>query len=173
MTVPRPCYYGVEVEACRERADQVRRVLAAHLSHWTLDHQVGPVCGGVGELFANVVEHTDDTTAVVELCWTGRHVIASVADRDRRPPRLLGPTLGGLARVAALSDGWGSCGVPGGGKVVWFTRRVESAEGLPLRWPAPPPALREIRHRPATRSSRRRSGRPVDGPWNARGCLVA
>ncbi|MGX2998546.1 ATP-binding protein [Streptomyces sp. JNUCC 64] len=149
MTVPRPCYYCVEVEAHAERGEHVRRILAAHLAHWTLDHQVAPVCGGVGELFANVVAHTDDTTAVVELCWTGRHLIASVADRDGRPPRLLGPARGGLAKVAALSDGWGSCGTPDGGKVVWFTRRVEAVEGLPLTWPGPPPALRESRGGPA------------------------
>ncbi|MFF2024370.1 ATP-binding protein [Streptomyces sp. NPDC058171] len=148
MTVPRPCYYGVEVEASPERGAHVRRILAAHLAHWALDHQVEPVCGGVGELFANVVEHTDDATAVVELCWTGRHLIASVADRDHRRPRLLGARRGGLAKVAALSDGWGSWRTPGGGKVVWFSRRVESVEGVPLVRRGPTPVLGAVRRRP-------------------------
>ncbi|MFJ4771897.1 ATP-binding protein [Streptomyces uncialis] len=150
MTVPLPCYRCVEVEAHPERIDRVHRILAAHLAHWTLDRQITPVCAGVRELLANVAEHAGDGTAVIELIWTGRHLIASVADQDHRPPRPLGPERGGLARVAALSDGWGSCGTPDGGKVVWFCRRVETAEGQPLVWPAPVSVLRESRPGPGS-----------------------
>ncbi|MFJ6571834.1 ATP-binding protein [Streptomyces sp. NPDC091292] len=148
MNDPSPCYYCVEVEAHQERVSQIRRILAAHLKYWKLDLQVAPVCQGVDELLLNVVEHADAKNAVVELWWNGRHLIASVSDNDRRPPRLLGPARGGLAKVAALSDGWGTCGTPGGGKLVWFTRRVEAAERMPLTWPIPAPALREAMRGP-------------------------
>ncbi|MFF2848021.1 ATP-binding protein [Streptomyces sp. NPDC058001] len=148
MNDPTHCYYCVEVEARQERVAQIRRILSAHLKYWKLDLQVAPVCQGVDELLLNVVAHADEKNAVVELWWNGKHLIASVSDNDGRPPRLLGPARGGLAKVAALSDGWGTCGTRGGGKLVWFTRRVEAAERLPLSWPIPSPVLREAKHRP-------------------------
>ena len=45
-------------------------------------------------------------------------------------PHLLSAGGGGLARVAALSDSWGTCATTDG-KVVWFTRRVEAPLSVP------------------------------------------
>ncbi|MFI2214051.1 ATP-binding protein [Streptomyces sp. NPDC020141] len=131
--------YIMEVQASTERIPQIRRILAAHLRHWRLDPHIGPVCRAVGELIANVVRHVPgDKTCVVELRWTGRHLIASVADGDRRMPRLTSscPARGGLAAVAVLSDSWGTCPTAGG-KVIWFSRRVKRAERVRLTAPAP------------------------------------
>ncbi|MGW1892676.1 ATP-binding protein [Streptomyces sp. NPDC002004] len=152
MNVPTvPGYYLVEVEASPERVPQMRRIVAAHLRYWGLDPQVEPVCRGVAELLRNVVEHAEDKTCMVELWWNGKHLIAAVADHERRMPRLLGPARGGLALVAALSDGWGVHGRPDG-KVVWFSRRVKSAERQPLVARLPLTRLREAKRVPKTLS---------------------
>ncbi|MEU9605763.1 ATP-binding protein [Streptomyces sp. NPDC048057] len=140
------CRYTMEVQATLERIPQVRRILAAHLRHWDLEAHVGPVCRAVDALMQNVVRHVPgDRTCQIELRWTGRHLITSVADRDPRLPRMTSssPTKGGLAAVAHLSDSWGTCGTDGG-KVIWFTRRVKQAERVRrgARTPVPPvPAL--------------------------------
>ncbi|MGW5677815.1 ATP-binding protein [Streptomyces sp. NPDC003860] len=136
------CRYTMEVQATLERIPQVRRILAAHLRHWDLEAHVGPVCRAVDALMQNVVRHVPgDRTCRIELRWTGRHLITSVADRDPRLPRMTSscPTRGGLAAVAHLSDSWGTCGTDDG-KVIWFTRRVKQAEHLrrAVRTPVPP-----------------------------------
>lgn len=143
MTDPVACRYTVEVQASPERVPQIRRILAAHLRYWNLEPHIRPVCGAVAELVGNVVQHvTGDKTCVVELRFTGRHLIASVADKDRRLPRLLtsSPSRGGLAKVAALSDSWGTCGTTAG-KVIWFSRRVKTAQRVPLVPAAPTPQV--------------------------------
>ncbi|MFF3322629.1 ATP-binding protein [Streptomyces sp. NPDC002889] len=142
MNVPVDCHYRVEVPATPERAPQIRRILAAHLRYWSLEAHVTPVCRAVDELIDNVVKHvTGDKTCVVELRWTGRHLIGSVADRDRRLPRVQTscPPKGGLAKVAVLSDSWGTCGTDEG-KVIWFSRRVKAAQRVlnGLQQPRPP-----------------------------------
>lgn len=130
MTVPLDRHYAVELHASPERVPQIRRIVAAHLTYWKLDLHVGPVCRGIDELMANVHRHVGDANrCVVELRWRGRHLTASVEDNGPRLPRLLTAGGGGLARVAALSDSWGTCATPGG-KVIWFTRSVQSPQDI-------------------------------------------
>lgn len=132
MNVPVACHYRMEVAASSERIPQIRRILAAHLRYWSLEHHVNAVCSAVDELVDNVVQHVSgDKTCVVELRWTGRRLVASVSDRDRclPPVRTSSPSRGGLATVARLSDSWGTCGTDEG-KVIWFSRRVKEAERI-------------------------------------------
>ncbi|MER6052109.1 ATP-binding protein [Streptomyces sp. NPDC001793] len=155
MTSPGDRHYTVELHVSAERVPQIRRIVAAHLRHWNLEPQIPAVCEGVAELLTNVHRHIGpDARCVVELRRTGRHLTAAVADEGPRLPRLESAADGGLARIAARNDSWGTCGTPDG-KVVWFTRRVgaartaRSAPSAPLRSvpdvvpppPAPQPPL--------------------------------
>jgi len=155
MHIPAACRYTLEVQASTERIPQIRRILAAHLRYWSLEPHIAPICRAVDELVGNVVHHVDgDKTCVVELRWTGRHVIASVADTDRRMPRLTSssPSKGGLATVAVLSDSWGTCSTATG-KVIWFSRRVKGARPALRGTRAPVPQLHEFKQAPAGASS--------------------
>jgi hypothetical protein len=146
MTVPLDRHYRVESHASPESAARLRRIVAAHLRYWGLDPHAEPVSRGIGELLANVHRQNvhrqaDDATGhparcVIELRWSGRHLTASVEDGGPRMPRLLTAGDGGLARVAALSDSWGTCATPLG-KVVWFTRSVRAPQYV-LRLPPSP-----------------------------------
>ncbi|WP_327685390.1 ATP-binding protein [Streptomyces sp. NBC_00467] len=150
MHVQAACRYTLEVQATTERIPQIRRILAAHLRHWKLEAHITPVCRAVDELVGNVVQHvTGDKTCVVELRWTGRHLIASVADNDSHMPRLTSscPSRGGLATVAVLSDSWGTCGTTTG-KVIWFSRRVTQAERMLRATPAPSAPMPEFKPLP-------------------------
>ncbi|WP_097878919.1 ATP-binding protein, partial [Streptomyces sp. ms184] len=101
MTVPLDRHCSVELQVSAERVSQLRRIVAAHLRHWSLDLHVRPVCRALDELLTNVHRHVGDgNTCVLELRWTGRHVTVSVADNSARTPRLL-PAGGGLSRVMA------------------------------------------------------------------------
>ncbi|MFH8476759.1 ATP-binding protein [Streptomyces sp. NPDC018000] len=122
MTVQFDRHYLVELQVSAERVSQLRRIIAAHLRHWSLELHIRPVCQGVEELLTNVHRHVgDDNNCVVELRWSGRHLTVSVADNGSEMPRLLSTGGGGLSRVMALSDSWGTCRTAEG-KVVWFTR---------------------------------------------------
>ncbi|MFC9863111.1 MULTISPECIES: ATP-binding protein [unclassified Streptomyces] len=147
MTVPLDRHYLVELQVSAERVPQLRRIVAAHLRHWSLELHVRPVCRALDELLTNVRRHVgDDNACVIELRWTGRHLTVSVSDNGSEMPRLLG-TGGGLSRVMALSDSWGTCRTTDG-KVVWFTRYAEAprtADLLPL---TPPDGVRETRLQP-------------------------
>ncbi|GGZ07655.1 ATP-binding protein [Streptomyces nitrosporeus] len=139
MTDPLDRRYQVELQVSAERVPQLRRIVAAHLRHWSLEPHVRPVCRAAEELLTNVRRHVGETSrCVVELRWTGRHLTVSVADDDARMPRLLDGGGGGLSRVMALSDSWGTCRTPDG-KVVWFTRYAEAPRttGLLPRTPLP------------------------------------
>ncbi|MFB7635777.1 ATP-binding protein [Streptomyces sp. NPDC056149] len=137
MTPPHR-HYTVELPASAERVPQIRRIVAAHLRHWRLELEIPPMCEGVAELLTNVHRHIGpDARCVLELRWSGSHLTASVADGGPRLPRLEGATGGGLARIAALSDSWGTCATPDG-KVIWFTRRVEAARAASVTPPVPP-----------------------------------
>ncbi|MFF2938216.1 ATP-binding protein [Streptomyces niveus] len=137
MTIPRGRYYVVELHASPERVSQIRRIVAAHLRHWNLDPHVDPVCSGLGELLTNVHRHVGaDNKCMVELRWTGRYLTVAVSDNGPELPRLTSAGGGGLARLASLSDSWGTCGTEEG-KVVWFTRSVEAPQNV-LRLPAVP-----------------------------------
>ncbi|HWU05176.1 MAG TPA: ATP-binding protein [Streptomyces sp.] len=139
MTVPLDRHYLVELQVSAERISQLRRIVAAHLRHWSLDLHVRPVCRAAEELLTNVQRHVgDDARCVVELRWTGRHLTVSVADADSRMPRLLDGGGGGLSRVMALSDSWGTCRTADG-KVVWFTRYAETPSTIGLRPHTPRP----------------------------------
>ncbi|MFD9717990.1 ATP-binding protein [Streptomyces sp. NPDC059076] len=146
------CRYVLEVQASAQRIPQVRRILAAHLRHWALDVHVPPVCRAVDELIGNVVHHArGDKTCEVELRWTGRQLVVSVADRDHRMPQLTGccPPKGGLATVALLSDSWGTCATPSG-KVVWFSRYIKEAQRVGLGDARTAPAAPEANPLPGT-----------------------
>ncbi|GAA2985349.1 MULTISPECIES: ATP-binding protein [Streptomyces] len=149
MTVPLDRHYLAELQVSAERISRMRRIVAAHLRHWNLDLQVRPVCRAAEELLTNVQRHVgDDNRCVVELRWSGRHLTVSVADDDSRMPRLLDGGGGGLSRVMALSDSWGTCRT-GGGKVVWFTRYAETPVPTELLPRTPLPGGLTSRRRPA------------------------
>ncbi|MGC5345597.1 ATP-binding protein [Streptomyces sp. DT24] len=138
MTVPLDRHYLVELRVTADRAHGLRRIVAAHLRHWDLELHVRPVCRGVDELLTNVRRHVgDETRCVVELRLSGRSLTVSVADDGSGMPRLLAAG-GGLSRVRALSDSWGTCRT-GQGKVVWFTRYTDApvGPGRPARAPLP------------------------------------
>ncbi|GAA2992134.1 ATP-binding protein [Streptomyces fulvorobeus] len=126
MTLPLDRSYQVDLHVSVDRVTQLRRIVAAHLRHWDLDLHVRPVCRAAEELLTNVHRHVGDgNKAVVELRWTGRHLTVSVADNGSGMPRLLSGGGGGLSRVMALSDSWGTCRTAEG-KVVWFTRYAQA-----------------------------------------------
>ncbi|MFC9232955.1 ATP-binding protein [Streptomyces decoyicus] len=149
MTLPSDRHYTVELDASAERVPQIRRILAAHLRYWDLELHIPPVCRGVAELLTNVHRHIGpDARCVVELRWSGRHLTASVADDGPRLPKLLSAAGGGLSRVAAVSDSWGTCGTPDG-KVIWFTRRVEATRKTPLTSRTPLRSVPDAKGQPA------------------------
>ncbi|MCX3060807.1 pep a2 [Streptomyces beihaiensis] len=126
-------YYHLDVDVTPERAGQVSRILAAHLRLWNLESLVRPVCHGAELLLHAIDEHATGTKAAIEMWWTGRHHITAVEHQDR------GPLLDEgwqdcLARIAALSDGWGHCtqDTEDGGEVIWFSRRVGTEVPVPL-----------------------------------------
>ncbi|MGW4203946.1 ATP-binding protein [Streptomyces sp. NPDC004726] len=161
MHVQTACRYLMEVQASMERIPRIRRILAAHLRYWKLEPHIAPVCRAVDELIGNVVRHVPgDKTCVVELRWTGRHLIVSVADNDRRLPKVTSscPATGGLATVAVLSDSWGTCGTDTG-KVIWFSRRVKEAEHIPRAARTPTLPTRASKPLPAAVSADGDTGR--------------
>lgn len=148
MTVPPDRHYLVELQVSAERIPQLRRIFAAHLRHWSLELHIRPVCRAAEELLTNVQRHVgDDNQCVIELRWTGRHLTVSVADNGSRMPKLLSNGGGGLSRVMALSDSWGTCRTADG-KVVWFTRYAEAPHTARLLPRTPLPGVRESRKQP-------------------------
>ncbi|MFF1964010.1 ATP-binding protein [Streptomyces sp. NPDC058232] len=153
MTVPLDRHYLVELQVSEERVSQLRRIVAAHLRHWSLELHIRPVCRGVEELLTNVHRHVGgDNKCVVELRWSGRHLTVSVADNSSEMPRLLSSGGGGLSRVMALSHSWGTCRTLDG-KVVWFTRYAEAPWNTRLLPRAPLPGVREFLLPPASEPS--------------------
>lgn len=176
-----PCYYHLDVEVSPERVDQVRRILAAHLRYWNLENLVEPVCHCADVLLRSIGEHAADKNTTIEMWWNGQHLITAVADNDGGF-HSESATPGCLARIAALSDGWGCCGTDTGGKIVWFSRRARAIERAPLVPAAPRPVCARPVGRPArcpyrrwrsprpwarsrTRFSRRPPGRSIRSPW--------
>ncbi|WP_199813974.1 ATP-binding protein [Streptomyces sp. NRRL F-5135] len=152
MTIPLDRHHVVELPASEERVPRIRRVVSAHLRQWRLDLHVAPVCRGIEEVLTHVRLHVGEgDRCVLELRWAGRHLTVSVEDNGPRMPRLLTAD-GGLGRLAALSDSWGTCATADG-KVIWFTRSVFAPQDVPRvsktpltgldaaqRGPAPTPA---------------------------------
>jgi hypothetical protein len=137
-----PCYYHLDVEVSPERVGQVGRIQAAHLRFWDLENLVEPVCRGTGLLLRAIDEHATDKSAVIEMWWNHQHLITAIGqnDRDLRPDQDLRHC---LARIAALSDGWGCCATDTGAKVIWFSQRARAGERVPLVGLWPEPDLRE------------------------------
>ncbi|MFF3504802.1 pep a2 [Streptomyces sp. NPDC003247] len=137
-----PCYYHLDVDVSPERAGQVRRILAAHLRHWSLENLVEPVCRGAEMLLRAIDEHATDKHISIEMWWNGQHLITAVGghDRDLRPDQDL---RGCLEHIAETSDGWGCCAIGTGSTVIWFSQRARAGERVPLVPTAPEPSLRE------------------------------
>jgi hypothetical protein len=142
-----PCYYHLDVEVSPDRVGQVRRILAAHLRLWDLDNLVEPVGRGAELLLRAIDEHATDKHTSIEMWWNGQHLITAVGDDDRdlRPDLDLRAC---LARIAAMSDGWGCCTTDTGSKVIWFSQRARTGERVPLVPTSPAPSLREVRQVP-------------------------
>ncbi|XUL93307.1 pep a2 [Streptomyces galilaeus] len=138
-----PCYYHLDVEVSPERVGQVGRILAAHLRLWDLEVLVNSVCRGAELLLRAIDEHATDKDTSIELWWNGQHLITAIGDNDRdlRPHQDLRVC---LARIAAMSDGWGCCATDTGSKVIWFSQRAPSGERVPRVPTAPAPRLREM-----------------------------
>jgi len=143
MNTAVPCYYHLDVEVSPERVGQVGRILAAHLRLWDLEILVDPVCRGAELLLRAIDEHATDKDTSIELWWNGQHLITAIGDNDRdlRPHQDLRAC---LARIAAMSDGWGCCTTDTGSKVIWFSQRAPSGERVPRVPRTPAPRLREM-----------------------------
>lgn len=137
-----PCYYHLDVDVTPERVGQVGRILAAHLRLWDLEVLVEPVRRGAELLLRAIDEHATDKHTSIELWWNGQHLITAIGDNDRdlRPDQDLRAC---LARIAAMSDGWGCCATDTGSKIIWFSRRARSGERVPRIPRTPAPRLRE------------------------------
>ncbi|MEU1306174.1 pep a2 [Streptomyces shenzhenensis] len=142
-----PRYYHLDVEVSPERVGQVSRILAAHLRYWDLENLVVPVRSGAELLLQAIDEHTTDKQASIEMWWNGQHLITAVGDDDRdlRPDQDLRAC---LARIAAMSDGWGCCASETGSKIIWFSQRARAGERVPLVPTVPAPSLRHVRQMP-------------------------
>ncbi|MET8247578.1 pep a2 [Streptomyces sp. NPDC005202] len=136
-----PCYYHLDVEVSPERVGQVRRILAAHLRFWDLEDLVEPVCRSAEMLLKAIDEHATDKRTSIEMWWNGQHLITAVGgnDHELRPDQDL---RGCLARIAAMSDGWGCC-ASDTSKIIWFSQRARAGQRVPLVPKAPAPNLRE------------------------------
>ncbi|HET9381600.1 MAG TPA: pep a2 [Streptomyces sp.] len=137
-----PCYYHLDVEVSPERVGHVGRILVAHLRLWDLEDHVEPVCSGVGMLLTAIDEHATDKNTSVEMWWNGQHLITAVGENDHqlRPDQEL---RGCLARIAAMSDGWGCCATGTGSKIIWFSQRARAGQRVPLVPLVPAPTLRD------------------------------
>lgn len=131
-------HYHLDVEVGPEKIGQVERILAAHLRHWGLRTLCDPVCHGVRLLLQSIEEHGADKKAVVEMWWTGQHLVTAVADNNRELPAPDAGRQGRLSRIAEWSDGWGCYPAPTG-KTVWFSCRVRLPETAPLAAAVPVP----------------------------------
>ncbi len=119
---------AVEFQALPSRIGQIRRIVAAQLRYWRLDPLIDPAALGLGELLANVHQHTGaDKQCTVELVYLWERLTVSVRDHDPHLPQVrvadsLAGSGRGLALVAAVSASWGMrAHHDGSGKVVWFT----------------------------------------------------
>jgi hypothetical protein len=138
-----PCYYHLDVDVTPDRVGQVGRILAAHLRLWDLEILVEPVRRGAELLLRAIDEHATDKHTSIELWWNGQHLITAIGDNDRdlRPDQDLRAC---LARIAAMSDGWGCCATDAGSKIIWFSQRARSGERVPRVPRTPAPRLREM-----------------------------
>ncbi|WP_353946636.1 pep a2 [Streptomyces sp. HUAS MG91] len=133
-TVPR--YYHVEVDAAPERVGQVQRIVGAHLRYWGLEKLATPATRGLGLL----MEAADgEAVMTVETWWTGQHLITAVSHQDAVRAGRADAALECLSRVAALSDGWGSC-TAHARRISWFSLRSRNGDREPLAHKRPVPS---------------------------------
>ncbi|MFI1395671.1 ATP-binding protein [Streptomyces sp. NPDC020681] len=137
MPLSRPRVVQTAVPALASSASEVRRTVAAQLTHWQLTELLDNAVLATDELFANAVRHASsgpyDTVVVTLECFE-RELRVSVADSSPRLPRprtadVAAESGRGLSIVAALVDGWGSAPPEPGteGKKVWFTLAIKEA----------------------------------------------
>ncbi|MFI7012531.1 pep a2 [Streptomyces sp. NPDC050145] len=131
-------HYHLDVEVGPEQIGQVERILAAHLRHWGLRTLADPVCHCTRMLLQDIEDHGADKTAVVEMWWTGQHLVTAVSDHNRELPAAQAERQDLSSRIAEWSDGWGSYPAPTG-RTVWFTCRVRLPEPEPLAAAVPVP----------------------------------
>ncbi|MFD8569768.1 pep a2 [Streptomyces sp. NPDC057694] len=141
-TVPR--YYHVEVDAEPERVGQVQRIVAAHLRYWGLEKLATPATRGLGLLMEAA---GGDAALTVETWWTGQHLITAVSHQDAIRAGHGDAVLACLSRVAALSDGWGSC-TAHARRIVWFSLRSRTGDREPLAHTLPVPSTDATRQVP-------------------------
>ncbi|MEU8592100.1 pep a2 [Streptomyces sp. NPDC048664] len=147
MKTAAPCYHHLDVELSPDRIGQVKRVLAAHLRSWDLEMLVEPFCQCLDALLHGIDAHAADKNATIEMWWNGQHLITAVQDSERDIRPHYAPA-GCLARIAALSNGWGCCATGTGGKIIWFSQRARAGDHALLAPTAPAPSLRETRPLP-------------------------
>lgn len=129
----------------RGRAEQVRRLVGAHLRYWKQDRVAGDVVLATEEAFTNAVLHGSRSaadTVQVELKCSDGHLRVAISDgspslpifRDDVDPLAEGGR--GLTIIAALSDGWGvEPADEGPGKTFWFA--LKTATPIPESATAP------------------------------------
>ncbi|MEU6846197.1 pep a2 [Streptomyces sp. NPDC046716] len=141
-TVPR--YYRVEVDAEPERVGQVQRIVGAHLRYWGLEKLATPATRGLGLL----MEAADGQAVMtVETWWTGQHLITAVSHQDAVRARHADAVMELLSRIAALSDGWGSC-TAHARHISWFSLRSRNGVREPLAPKRPVPSTDATRQVP-------------------------
>ncbi|MCQ4214015.1 MULTISPECIES: pep a2 [Streptomyces] len=143
-TVPR--YYHVEVDPEPERVGQVQRIVAAHLRYWGLEKLATPATRGVGLLMEAAAGGGPVT---IETWWTGQHLITAVSHQDATEAGQGSAPLACLRRIAALSDGWGSC-TAHARRIVWFSLRSRNNVREPLAPKRPVPSTGAARQVPRT-----------------------
>ncbi|MEU1043502.1 pep a2 [Streptomyces sp. NPDC005551] len=161
-----PCYYHLDVEVSPEKVGQVRRILAAHLRYWNLEILAESVCQCAEALLHTIDRHATDKNTSIEMWWNGQHLITAISDNNQDIRPHYAPQ-GCLARIAALSDGWGCCATGVGGKIIWFARRVQSSERAPLVPAVPSPALLEALQAPREVPVPALAGPAADAPVEA------
>lgn len=141
-TVPR--YYHVEVDPEPERVGQMQRIVAAHLRYWGLEQLVTPATRGIGLL----MEATGgERPLTIETWWTGQHLITAVSHQDAAETGRGSTPMSCLHRIAALSDGWGSC-TTHARRIVWFSLRSRNGDREPLAPKRPVPSAGAARQVP-------------------------
>ncbi|MFI7005211.1 pep a2 [Streptomyces sp. NPDC050145] len=139
-----PRYVHIDAGVTTQDIALVDRDVTARLLGWGLGAYVRPVGSCVDILLRLAGEPRAGGAHTVEMWWNGRHLITAVSGTQ---PGVLRDATGlhpGLARVAALSDGWGVC-TGRSGTLTWFSHRTHEHQPA-LRVPRPPtPVLHTAR----------------------------
>ncbi|MZD04301.1 pep a2 [Streptomyces sp. SID5785] len=134
-----PRYVHIDAGVTPQDIALVGRDVSAQLHGWGLRVYARPVGRCVDILLRLSGEaRAGEAGTAVEMWWNGRHLITAVSGAATgvlRGAAVLHPA---LARVAALSDGWGVC-TGRSGTLTWFSRRTHEhqPEFLVPRPPGP------------------------------------